>query len=97
MAVPAAGDRFPLEALGAGLVEGVVESVDEVRPMGGLPGMVWRVAVRLPDGALAEAIVTEGAPPAFLDPRYRPATGTGSRGRRGRRPSQKNANSTGTA
>ena len=43
------------------------------RPMGGLPGMVWRVAVRLPDGALAEAMVSGAAAPAFLDPRYRAA------------------------
>jgi hypothetical protein len=57
--------------LGTGEVTGVVERVDEVRPMGGLPGMVWRLTVRLPDGALAEAIVSGGAPPAFPDPRYR--------------------------
>jgi hypothetical protein len=52
-------------------VSGVVESVDEVRPMWGLPGMVWRVVVRLPD--VADAIVTGSAAPAFLDPRYRAA------------------------
>lgn len=71
MAPPAVGDRLALEALGAGAVTGVVERVDEVRPMGGLPGMMWRVTVRLPDGHAAEAIVTGDAPPAFLDPRYR--------------------------
>jgi hypothetical protein len=73
MGVPAVGERLAVEALGAGVVTGVVVSVQEVRPMGGLPGMVWRVAVRLPDGALAEAMVAGGARPAFLDPRYRAA------------------------
>jgi hypothetical protein len=62
-----------VEALGAGVVTGVVAQVQEVRPMGGLPGMVWRVAVRLPGGALAEAMVAGGSRPAFLDPRYRAA------------------------
>ncbi len=70
MAAPP-GARLDVEVLGQGLVTGVVERVDEVRPMGGLPGMVWRITVRLPDGALAEAIVTGDARPAFLDPRYR--------------------------
>lgn len=72
-APPAAGTALRLVVLGAGEVTGAVERVEEVRPMGGLPGMVWRVTVRLPDGAVAEAIVTGGAPPAFLDPRYRVA------------------------
>lgn len=72
---PAAGTALRLAVLGAGEVTGAVERVEEVRPMGGLPGMVWRVTVRLPDGAAAEAIVTGDAPPAFLDPRYRLAGG----------------------
>lgn len=71
MGAPAVGDRLALDVLGAGVTTGVVERVEEVRPMGGLPGMVWRIAVRLPDGALAEAIVTGDGDPAFLDPRYR--------------------------
>lgn len=71
MAVPAAGDQLAVEALGAGVVTGVVERVEEVRPMGGLPGLVWRLTVRLPDGARAEAIVSGDGRPAFLDPRYR--------------------------
>ena len=60
-----------MEALGAGVVTGVVERVEEVRPMGGLPGMVWRLTVRLRDGVAAEAIVTGDGRPAFLDPRCR--------------------------
>ena len=40
--------------------------------------MVWRLAVRLPDGALAEAIVAGDARPAFLDPRYRLVSPGGS-------------------
>jgi hypothetical protein len=62
-----------LEVLGGGRVTGVVESVEEVRPMGGLPGMAWRLRVRLPGGGLAEAMVFGDAAPAFLDPRHRPA------------------------
>ena len=71
MPPPPDGSRLAVEVLGAGTVTGIVERVEEVRPMGGLPGMVWRLAVRLPDGALAEAIVAGDARPAFLDPRYR--------------------------
>jgi hypothetical protein len=67
---PAVGAELPVAVLGEGTVTGVVERVDEVRPMGGLPGMVWRVVVRLPDGAAPEAIVTGDAPLAFPDPRY---------------------------
>ena len=59
--------------LGEGRRDGTVEAVEEVRPMGGLPGMAWRIAVRLPGGARAEAMVFGDARPAFLDPRYRPA------------------------
>ena len=70
MAPPAVGERLAVEALGSGVVTGIVERVDEVRPMGGLPGMVWRVAVRLPDGTRAAALVRGAAPPASLDPRY---------------------------
>jgi len=70
---PVVGAPLPMEVLGAGRVEGVVASVEQVRPMGGLPGMVWRVTVRLPGGAHAEAIVSGDGPPGFLDPRYRPA------------------------
>jgi hypothetical protein len=47
---PRPGDPLPLEVLGAGRVVAVVERVEEVRPMGGLPGMVRRLTARLPDG-----------------------------------------------
>lgn len=70
---PAPGSVLRLTVLGVGERDATVERVEEVRPMGGLPGMVWRLAVRLPDGDVAEAIVTGDAPPAFADPRYRPA------------------------
>ena len=73
MPLPAPGDAIRLEVLGAGVREGTVERVDEVRPMGGLPGMAWRLVVRLPDGARTEAVVFGDAAPAFLDPRYRAA------------------------
>ncbi|HTI32856.1 MAG TPA: hypothetical protein VL422_04205 [Miltoncostaea sp.] len=69
----AAGDPIRVAVTGRGVVEGAVESVAEVRPMGGLPGMVWRLVVRLPDGARAEAMVLGGEAPAFADPRYRAA------------------------
>jgi hypothetical protein len=35
--------------------------------------MAWRLVVRLPDGARAEAVVFGDARPAFLDPRHRAA------------------------
>ena len=70
---PSVGDPVFLEVLGEGAREGRVESVEEVRPMGGLPGLAWRIIVALPGGARAEAMVFGDARPAFLDPRYRPA------------------------
>ena len=73
MSLPAVGDPIAVDVLGEGVVEGRVEEVAEVRPMGGLPGMVWRVAVSLPDGSHADAMVFGDARPAFLDPRYRAA------------------------
>lgn len=57
--------------LGEGPRQGRAESVEEARPMGGLPGMAWRIVVALPGGARAEAMVFGDAGPAFLDPRYR--------------------------
>lgn len=69
---PVVGDPMAVDALGAGVQEGRVESVTEVRPMGGLPGMAWRIVVRLPDGVRVEAMIFGDARPAFLDPRYRP-------------------------
>ena len=68
---PAVGAALRVGVTGAGEVEGRVARVEEVRPMGGLPGMVWRLVVALPDGARAEAIVSGDGPPAFPDPRYR--------------------------
>jgi hypothetical protein len=73
MALPAVGDPIAVDVLGEGIREGRVEEVAEVRPMGGLPGMAWRIAVSLPDGSRAEAMVFGDARPAFLDPRYRAA------------------------
>lgn len=70
---PRVGDPVPLEVLGEGACDGRVESVEEVRPMGGMPGLAWRVVVALPGGARAEAMVFGDARPAFSDPRYRPA------------------------
>lgn len=68
---PAVGDALMVNVLGTGVVAGRVDSVEEVRPMGGLPGMVWRLVVRLPGDEGIEALVAGGAPPAFADPRYR--------------------------
>lgn len=72
MGAPAPGDPIAVDVLGDGVREGRVETVTAVRPMGGLPGMVWRIVVMLPDGSRAEAMVFGAAGPAFLDPRYRP-------------------------
>lgn len=68
---PPVGRRLEVEVLGAGRTTAVVERVEEVRPMGGLPGMVWRVVARLPDGAALEALVTGDGPPVASDPRHR--------------------------
>lgn len=73
---PAPGAALDLEVLGAGRIAGVVERVEEVRPMG-LRGLTWRLHVRLADGGLVEAMVFGGAAPAFLDPRYRLAPRSG--------------------
>jgi hypothetical protein len=67
---PAVGDALAIEVLGGGPATGTVERVEEVRPMGGLPGMAWRLTVVLPGGARAEALIFGDARPAFLDPRY---------------------------
>jgi hypothetical protein len=71
VAPPALGDALAIDVLGQGPATGTVERVEEVRPMGGLPGMAWRLTVALPGGARAQAMVFGDARPAFLDPRYR--------------------------
>jgi hypothetical protein len=67
---PAVGDALAIDVLGGGPATGTVERVEEVRPMGGLPGMAWRLTVALPGGARTQAMVFGDARPAFLDPRY---------------------------
>jgi hypothetical protein len=69
----APGEELLLDVLGAGRVRAVIEAVEEVRPMGGLPGLARRLTVRLPDGSRTQAMVFGDAAPAFLDPRYRQA------------------------
>lgn len=68
---PTPGAVLIVEALGGGRATGVVERVEEVRPMGGLPGMAWRLHVRLDDGVLTHAMVFGATAPVFLDPRFR--------------------------
>jgi hypothetical protein len=61
-----------LHVLGAGRVRGTVE---RRRPISyhGIPGMAWRLTVRLPGGGTAEALQVGGGRPRFADPRVRPA------------------------
>ena len=66
------GERIPLEVLGAGRVEAIVERVDEL-VQEGVRGLAWRVALRLPDGTMAHGIKRGRARLAFLDPRHRVA------------------------
>ncbi|HMN98505.1 MAG TPA: hypothetical protein PKD59_03750 [Miltoncostaeaceae bacterium] len=66
------GAHVPLEVLGAGRVDAVVERVDEL-VQEGVRGLAWRVQLRLPDGTLAHGIKRGNARMAFLDPRHRVA------------------------
>jgi hypothetical protein len=66
----AVGDVVPLEVLGAGRVDAVVEAVDEL-VQEGVRGLGWRVRLRLPDGTLAHGIARGTARLAFIDPRHR--------------------------
>jgi hypothetical protein len=67
---PAPGDVIPLEVLGAGRVDAVVEAVDEL-VQEGVRGLAWRVRLRLPDGSAAHGIQRGRARLMFLDPRHR--------------------------
>jgi hypothetical protein len=69
---PPVGASVPLEVLGLGRVDGVVERVDEL-VQEGVRGLAWRVTVRLPDGTTAQGIQRGRARMAFLDPRHRVA------------------------
>jgi hypothetical protein len=71
---PRPGDSLAVEVLGAGRATAVVERVVETRPMG-IRDLCWRLHLRLEDGTPVEAIVFGDAAPAFLDPRYRLASG----------------------
>lgn len=64
------GDRVPLDVLGMGRVDAVVERVDEL-VQEGVRGLGWRVDLRLPDGAVAHGIKRGHARLIFLDPRHR--------------------------
>ena len=66
------GERIPLEVLGAGRVDAVVERVDAL-VQEGVRGLAWRVRLRLPDGTPAHGIKRGRARLAFLDPRHRVA------------------------
>ncbi len=63
-----AGQTLPLTMLGVGATEG---RVARRRPLDwhGIPGLAWRLDVRLPDGTTAEAMQIGATTPVFLDPR----------------------------
>lgn len=58
--------------LGAGRVTAVVERVEEL-VQEGVRGLAWRIALRLPDGTVANGIKRGRARIIFLDPRHRVA------------------------
>jgi hypothetical protein len=64
------GAAVPLEVLGTGRVTATVE---RRVPMSyhGIPGMAWRVTLRLPGGGTAEALQVGADRLRFLDPRVR--------------------------
>jgi hypothetical protein len=63
-------DTIEVEVLGAGRVTAAVAAV---RPLDwhGIPGLAWRLVVRLPDGSAVTAIAHRGGAPRFADPRVR--------------------------
>ena len=69
---PQAGELIPLEVLGLGRVDAIVESVDEL-VQEGVRGLAWRIVFALPDGTRAHGIQRGNARIAFLDPRHRAA------------------------
>lgn len=69
---PAPGEVVPMEVLGLGRVDAVVEGVEDL-VQEGVRGLGWRVRLRLPDGTLAHGIKRGNARLAFLDPRHRVA------------------------
>jgi hypothetical protein len=58
-----------MHVLGRGRVTARVERREPL-DWHGLRGLAWRVTVRLPGGAAAEALQVGGSRPTFLDPRY---------------------------
>ena len=65
-----AGRDVPLHLLGAGPVTGRVEARREIS-YHGIPGMAWRVTLRLPDGDRVEGLQVGREPLRFIDPRVR--------------------------
>lgn len=69
---PAPGDELDVHVLGAGRRVGVVEAV-EPASWHGIPGLVWRVRLRLPDETTRTGLVHAGGRPWFSDPLVRAA------------------------
>jgi hypothetical protein len=69
---PAPGETLDLEVLGRGRVTAVVTARDPL-DWHGIPGMAWRVSLRLPGGERAQAIQVGAERLTFLDPTVRAA------------------------
>ena len=69
---PAPGAEIDVHVLGAGRRVATVEVV-EPASWHGIPGLVWRVRLRLPDGTTLTGFVQAGGRPWFSDPLVRAA------------------------
>lgn len=69
---PAPGETLDLEVLGRGRVAAVVTARDPL-DWHGIPGLAWRVTLRLPGGDRAEAIQIGRERLTFPDPTVRAA------------------------
>lgn len=69
---PSPGDEIDVHLLGEGRRVAVVEAV-EPASWHGIPGLVWRVRLRLPDRTTATGFVQAGGRPWFSDPVVRAA------------------------
>lgn len=70
MDTPVTRDRIRVEVLGVGAVCATVEDMEPAR-YHGIPGLVWRVPVSLPDGTRCVGFATASGERWFADPRVR--------------------------
>jgi hypothetical protein len=66
------GESLSLQVLGLGRVTAVIERREPL-DWHGIPGLAWKLTVRLPAGERAEGLQLGSGRVTFLDPRYREA------------------------